>query len=100
MTDLTRSGILLPTNPTAMKTVTIFSTPTCGFCKALKQFLDENQVQYTDLDVTTDETALKEMQEVSDGGLSVPVIVFNKGEADQEVQIGYEVDKVKASLNL
>lgn len=83
-----------------MKTVTIYSTPTCGFCKALKQFLDAEDIQYTDFDVTTDETALKEMQDVSDGSLSVPIIVFSKGEADQEVQIGFEVDKVKTALNL
>jgi len=83
-----------------MKTITIYSTPTCGFCKQLKLFLDENKIAYTDLDVTVDEAALQEMQDLTDGGLSVPVTVFNKGEADQEVQTGFELDKVKEALGL
>lgn len=83
-----------------MKTITIYSTPTCGFCQQLKQFLNINAIPYDDHDVTTDDAALQEMQKLSQGSLSVPLIVFNKGEIDQAVQIGYDPEKVRMVLGL
>lgn len=83
-----------------MTTVTIYSTPTCGFCKQLKAFLAENKVEYTDHDVMADQAALAEMQELSGGNMSVPFIVFNKGEDNQETQSGFDTEKVRAALSL
>jgi len=83
-----------------MKTVTIYSTPTCAFCKALKAFLDEKGVAYTDKDVSTSDEALEEMQKYSGGSMSVPVTVYNKDLDDQEVEIGFDQDKVSATLGL
>lgn len=83
-----------------MKTIDIYTTPTCGFCKALKQFLKDHQVAYSEHDVTTDEQALSEMQALSGGGMQVPFIVFNKGQSDQSVQTGFDAPRVSKALNL
>lgn len=83
-----------------MKTVTIYSTPTCGFCKQLKAFLGEKNISFTDHDVTVDEVAREKMQTLTNGGTAVPVIVFNEGQSDQEVQVGFDVVKVQTTLGL
>lgn len=83
-----------------MKTVTIYSTPTCGFCKQLKAFLSEKNISFTDHDVTTDESAREEMGKLTNGGMAVPVIAFNLGQPDQEVQIGFDLAKVQTTLGL
>jgi len=83
-----------------MTSLTIYSTPTCRFCKQLKAFLAENNIEYTDHDVMADEDAIKEMQELSGGNMSVPFIVFNKGEENQETQSGFDAEKVRAALSL
>lgn len=83
-----------------MKTITIYSTPTCGFCKMLKAFLQSQSIPYTDRNVADDEKALAEMQQVVPGNMSVPVVVFNKGQKDQEIQIGFDQAKVEHALGL
>lgn len=83
-----------------MPTIDVYTTPTCGFCKMLKAFLSEHHIPYTEHDVTATEAARDEMQEVSGGSMSVPVIVFDKGKPTQSVQIGYDESKVKAALGL
>lgn len=83
-----------------MKTITIYSTPLCGFCKMLKAFLQSQSIPYTDRDVTVDNGALEAMQKLVPGNMSVPVVVFNKGKPDQEIQVGYNQEKVEKTLGI
>ena len=83
-----------------MKTITIYSTPTCGFCQQLKAFLKENAIPFTDHNVVEDEAAREKMRKITDGGSSVPVIVFNQGQTDEEIQVGYDPEKVQKALGL
>jgi len=72
-----------------MQTIDIYTTPQCGFCKALKAKLDAKNISYTSHDVTANEQNLTDMRELSGGAMSVPVTVLNKGKADQQVILGY-----------
>lgn len=72
-----------------MKTIDIYTTPTCGFCKALKGKLDGQNIPYTSHDVTANEKDFADMRELSGGAMSVPVTVLNKGTENQKVLIGY-----------
>lgn len=54
-------------------TVTIYTTPSCHFCHAAKEFFTANNVQFTDHDVAADIEKRKEMIEKS-GQMGVPVI--------------------------
>ncbi len=83
-----------------MKTINIYSTPTCGFCKQRKKFLTEKKISFNDHDVTEDSSARETMQKLTDGGTSVPVIVFNQGQPDQEIQVGFDIQKIQAALGL
>ena len=58
-----------------MKDVTIYSTPTCRFCHMAKVFFKENNIAYTEYDVSSDAAKRQEMIEKS-GQMGVPVIVI------------------------
>ncbi len=58
------------------KSVTIYSTPTCHFCKMAKEFFAEKGIQYTNYDVSIDAAKRQEMIQMT-GQLGVPVIVID-----------------------
>ncbi len=76
------------------KQVIIYSTPTCHYCQAAKEFLADNNIQYTEHDVATDTEKRDEMVEKT-GQMGVPVI-----EIGDEVMVGYDEDKLKELLGL
>jgi glutaredoxin 3 len=77
-----------------MHTVTIYSTPSCPYCKMAKEFLTENNVEFTNVDVSVDERAAEEMVKKS-GQMGVPVI-----DIDGKIIVGFERDELKAALGL
>ncbi len=44
-----------------MAEVTIYSTPTCGYCTLAKDFLQEKGVEYVEIDVSVDQQKAQEM---------------------------------------
>ena len=76
------------------KNVTVYSTPTCPYCTRVKEFLKENKVEFTSIDVSTDEAAAQQMVDKS-GQMGVPVvdiggkiiIGFDKAAIDEELGI-------------
>lgn len=72
--------------------MTVYSTPTCPFCKQLKAYLDEKKVSYTDIDVSSDQEKAQEMIQKS-GQMGVPVL-----EAGDEIIVGFDKKKVDALL--
>lgn len=74
-----------------MKTVEIYSTPTCVYCGAAKDFFKKNNVAYTEYNVAADQARKAEMIEKS-GQLGVPVI-----DIGGDVVVGYD-EKLIAEL--
>lgn len=84
------------------KQVTIYSTPTCHFCHAAKDFFAENNVAFTDHDVSTDEQARNEVVQKS-GQMGVPVIFISWTEGEEtkeEMIIGFDEPKLRELLGL
>ncbi len=77
-----------------MKKVVIYSTPTCHFCHQAKEFFKNNNVDFTDYDVSVDAEKRSEMIEKS-GQLGVPVIFV-----DSEMVIGFDEGKLKSILGV
>ena len=75
-------------------TVKVYSTPTCPWCKKVKEFLKTNKVSFKDIDVSDDEKAAKEMVKKS-GQMGVPVI-----DANGTIITGYNEEKLKKALKL
>ena len=72
-----------------MKNVTIYSTPTCSYCKAAKAFFKDHNVAYTEKDVAADQAARAEMVEKSHQ-MGVPVIFV-----DSDMTVGFDEDRLK-----
>ena len=70
--------------------VTVYSTPTCGYCRMAKNYLKEKNVAFTDFNVATNSEKAQEMVRKS-GQMGVPVldvngkiiIGFDRGAIDQ-----------------
>ena len=62
----------------------IYTTPTCVYCRMVKAFFIKNGVEYEEKDVAVDETARKELVEIS-GQMGVPVTVIG-----ENVIIGFD----------
>ncbi len=76
------------------KTVTIYSTPTCHFCKLAKDFFAEKGIQYTGYDVASDAEKREEMIKMT-GQLGVPVIVIGG-----DVMVGFDRQKIADKLGV
>ena len=76
------------------KTITIYSTPTCHYCEAAKNFMNVNNVTFTEVDVSTDAEQRQHMVEMT-GQMGVPVIRI-----DDDVIVGFDEEKVKEVLGI
>ena len=76
------------------KTVTIYSTPTCHFCKAAKDFFTEKGVEFTNYDVSQDAVKREEMIKMT-GQLGVPVIVVGN-----DVMVGFDRERLAGKLGI
>ncbi|MBP7005677.1 glutaredoxin family protein [Patescibacteria group bacterium] len=56
--------------------ITLYSTPTCPYCKLVKEFLSEQKLVFTELDVSMDNDAIQRMVKLS-GQMGVPVVDVN-----------------------
>ena len=77
-----------------MANVTIYTTPTCVYCKGVKDFFVENNIEYKEIDVAQDEKAREDMVQKS-GQLGVPVI-----DVDGKVVVGFDKSKLSELLSL
>lgn len=77
-----------------MHKVTIYTTPSCVYCKMTKEFFAKNNVQYEELNVATDAKAREEMLEKSQQ-LGVPVIAV-----DDTIIIGFDKKNLEMALEL
>lgn len=80
------------------KTTIIYTTKTCGFCKAEKDFLKEHNIEYSEVDVGVDKERAREMIEKS-GQMGVPVTVISEGD-NEEVVVGFDKKRLEKALNI
>ena len=74
--------------------VTVYSTPTCPFCKIVKEFLKKHDIEFRDVDVAGDKEGAKEMIEKS-GQFGVPVL-----DIDGTIIVGFDRGKIESALDL
>lgn len=74
--------------------VKIYSTPTCPYCKMVKEYISSKGVSYQDIDVASNREAGEEMVKVS-GQMGVPVIVIGS-----QIITGFDKEAIDKALNL
>lgn len=72
--------------------VKIYTTPSCVYCKMAKDYFKANNVEYTEVNVVTDDAAREEMIKKS-GQMGVPVIDING-----TIVIGFNKPQVEKAL--
>lgn len=83
------------TTPTkgAQPAVTVYSSPTCGFCHMAMEYFDDKGVKYTERDITTDEDALRFIVDKV-GQAVTPIITIG-----DEIIVGFDRQKIDAALH-
>ena len=76
------------------KSVKVYSTPTCPYCKRVKQFLNDNNIAFENYDVSADQAKAEEMIQKT-GQMGVPVI-----DIEGELIVGFDKEKIKQSLGI
>lgn len=82
-----------------MAQVTLYTTPTCGYCKLAKAFFQEHNIEYAEKDVAMDEAAREELfsraQAKGKQASGVPVIFV-----DDEMVMGFDKAKLSQLLGI
>lgn len=76
------------------KKITIYSTPTCIYCRMAKDFLKDKNIPFTDCDLTQDAVKREEVIKKT-GQMAVPVI-----EVDGEFMIGFDEGQLSKMLGI
>ena len=80
--------------------ITIYSTTTCPYCKMLKDYLHEKNVQYVERLIDQDDKAKEELVSESGGFMGVPYIVVTKEDGTKEKIVGFDKEKLNQALGL
>lgn len=86
-------------NSTIMKQVTVYTTQTCGYCKATKAFLNEHSIKFDEIDVGSDRDKAREMIEKS-GQMGVPVIEITGEDEKRDLIIGFDQARLSEVLGI
>lgn len=77
-----------------MANITVYSTPTCPYCKMAKDYLKTKNFTYSEIDVAADPAKADEMIKKS-GQMGVPVI-----DIDGAIIVGFDKAKINAALGI
>lgn len=77
-----------------MQKITIYTTPTCAYCKMTKAFFKEHNVTYEEKDVANDHALAEEMVKKS-GQMAVPVI-----DIDGQIVVGFDKEGLSKLLDI
>lgn len=82
-----------------LKEFKIYSTPNCGYCHMLKDWLTAKKIPFTDINVAADPSKGVEMiKKTGQMGVPVSIIVFDDGK--EEVILGFNQDRIAKILSL
>jgi glutaredoxin-like YruB-family protein len=77
-----------------VKQVTVYTTPTCSWCTTLKSYLNKSGIRYSEVDVSKNEQAAREMVQRS-GQQGVPQTLIGG-----EMVIGFDKAKINRLLEI
>jgi glutaredoxin-like YruB-family protein len=77
-----------------VKRVTVYSTPTCSWCNTLKSWLKKNNIVFTDVDVSADQSAAEALVRRS-GQQGVPQTDING-----QIVVGFNQQRLKELLEI
>jgi glutaredoxin len=82
-----------------IKSVTVYSTVTCPFCRLLKDWFRKKDVKYANVFVDEDEAAADLMIKMS-GQMGVPVTEIEFENGKKEIVVGFDKPKIAKILKI
>jgi len=83
-----------------MPQITIYTTNACPGCQQAKTFMQQNQIEYTEINVSDNLAKQQEMIILTKGHRQVPVIVITTDSGQQEIVLGFDQTALKTALGL
>ena len=77
-------------------TVTMYSTPWCGYCDRLKSQMDREGIRYEVVDIEAHPEAAEIVMSVNGGNQTVPTLVFPDGSALTNPSVAQVKEKLVA----
>jgi glutaredoxin len=77
----------------------IYSTPTCGYCRLLKEWLNGKGVNFEDVDVALNPKRGQEMIQKT-GQMGVPVSAITFADGHEEIILGFDQARIASLLQL
>lgn len=77
-------------------TVTMYSTPWCGYCHRLRGQLDREGIPYDVVDIEQVPDAAFIVEQVNNGNQTVPTMVYSDGTAHTNPSLAQVRDKLAA----
>ncbi len=74
--------------------VTMYTTSWCGYCVRLKKLMQNEGIDFAEVNIETDESAADLVMAANGGNRTVPTLVF----ADGSALTNPSIDQVKAQL--
>ncbi|HZC25893.1 MAG TPA: mycoredoxin [Actinopolymorphaceae bacterium] len=74
--------------------ITMYSTPWCGYCRRLKGQLERAGISYSEVDIEQHPDAADLVAKVNNGNQTVPTVVFPDGSALTNPSIAQVADRL------
>ncbi len=90
-----------------MAGITVYGAPWCPDCKRSKKFLAEHRIPFRWVDIDADPEGLRRVEELQQGGRTIPTIVFEEGDhllepsdGDLARRLGLKLEADRAAYDL
>ncbi|MDI2131032.1 mycoredoxin [Yinghuangia seranimata] len=80
-------------------TVTMYSTPWCGYCRRLKSQMEREGLAYDEIDIEKDASAAEYVMSVNGGNQTVPTVVVTVGGEIQWVATNPSLAQVRDAVS-
>ena len=79
-----------------MTEIEVYTTPSCPYCTKLKNWLEEEDIEYESFDLSQDRQKAQELIQKT-GQRGVPQTLIKDGDEEKAV-IGFQPEKIKAEI--
>ncbi len=80
------------------KQITIYTTNTCAYCHAVKQFLSSKEMTYDVINLDEQPEKRQELLSLS-GQLAVPVTIVTQEDGSRDLTVGFNPGKLAAAIS-
>jgi len=76
--------------------VTMYTTTWCGYCKRLKRMMQDDGINFVEVDIETTPGTAEIVEKVNNGNQTVPTLVFTDGTAMTNPSLAKVKEKLEA----